>query len=181
MTHWSLLFCCHRCEQQNKNLCLFSLAEVTLGNPLKVIAQVDHSSHASVCHQSDHALMPQCYYCRGLVLMHGISQGWSLEVKASGEPKVGGWTGRGFGFTFHRGGNLCNTHAHTHAHIRTFSPFLTQTRVQHDRPAAVYKMLIHCHRCTHMHSHFKLLTGLSDPDLIFFSKGSFVGQPLPMK
>lgn len=60
---------------------VYLLSRNNLESPLKVIAQVGQSSHASVCHYSDHALTPQCYYCRGLVLMHGISQGWSLEAK----------------------------------------------------------------------------------------------------
>ncbi len=35
------------------------------------------------------------------------------------------------------------TYSHMYAYIRTFSPFLTHTPVQHDRPTGVYKMLTH--------------------------------------
>lgn len=43
----------------------------------------------------------------GLVLMHGISQGWLQQVKATGESEAGCRTGKGLGCILHGTGNLC--------------------------------------------------------------------------
>lgn len=60
---------------------VYLLSGNNLESPLKVVAHVGQSSHATVCHQSVHALTPQCYSYMSLVLMRGISQSWMLKAK----------------------------------------------------------------------------------------------------
>ena len=134
---------------------------------MKVIAP-----HASLRHRRDRAATPQCSYSRGQVLRHGIS-GKVVSSLELGRRRF--WLLMRRTFVLHI---LSCAYA---LYIQTFPPFLGDTHVQHDRPTVLHKMHTHSHWCTHMHSHFKLLTGLPHPDLIFFSKGSFVRQPLPMK
>lgn len=96
MTVWVSLLCMHNAFTLwltslyyfgitlNKNDGLL-LSKNNLESPWKVIAQVDQSSHASVCHHWAHALTPHCCYRRGLVLMHCVSQDGSLEEVGNSE------------------------------------------------------------------------------------------------
>lgn len=81
------------------------------------------------------------YYCRGLVLIHGISQGWSLGVRASSEAKVGQEEVLA---SLLPEEEICLTHSHMHTYRHTCGHFLPSTCIH------MCSMTVHvnCTKCS---------------------------------